>query len=122
MGADQIAELRPAIVEVLEGARSGETWCATFTEAGDPERWIQLTADTVNLAYPHQDEPTARLAALSPAASLQLDEWNAGRHATFRFDAALTPLALAQLVDLLFRGILGCDDDYSVDVEMAPLP
>ena len=33
MGADQVAEIRPAIVEVFEGVDVGENWCATDTAA-----------------------------------------------------------------------------------------
>lgn len=122
MGADQIAAIRPALVEVSEGAEAGESWCATFTVSGDRDRWIQVTTDAVNMAYPHQEEPTRRLAAAgAEMGHLQCKEWEAGRFATFRIDGALPAGRLARLIDLLFVTVLGCGADYPVDVEMATI-
>jgi hypothetical protein len=57
---------------VLQGAQAGEAWCATFTDTGASERWIQFTSDAVNMAYPHPDAPVERLAVLVPSGALQL--------------------------------------------------
>jgi hypothetical protein len=121
VGADQIAEIHPAVVEVLQAHADGEGWCATFEVTGDPDRWIQVTATELNLAYPHDEAPSALLAArrVAGAEGLRLHEWEAGRFATFGFEAELDSRAVARLVDSLFQAVLGCEDThYAVDVEL----
>lgn len=61
MSADQLAEIRPALREVVEGAPDT---CATFEVAGDSERWMQVIDRTVNAAYPHSDSPEERVSRL----------------------------------------------------------
>jgi hypothetical protein len=54
VGADQVAEIRPGIKEVLE---AGEGWCATFEAAHDASLWVQYGSAVLNAGYPHIDEP-----------------------------------------------------------------
>jgi hypothetical protein len=121
MGADQIAEIRPAIAEVFAGVDAGENWCATFTVSGDPDRWVQVTADSVNTAYPYREDPAEAVVPLAIATSLQLTQWQAGSYATFHFEAGIPARELARMVDVLFSGLLRAPSDYSVDVEIVPL-
>jgi len=74
MNADQIAEIRPALREVVEGAPDT---CATLEVEGDPEKWMQVVDRTVNAAYPHCDHPEGRVRefSLSPL-SAQVVTWS----------------------------------------------
>jgi len=49
MGADQIAEIAPALREALAG---GPDTCVTFEVMGAPEKWVQFVGGTLNAAYP----------------------------------------------------------------------
>jgi hypothetical protein len=49
VGSDQIAEIAPGVREALAG---GPSWRVTFEISGDPNRWVQFTAGTINAAYP----------------------------------------------------------------------
>jgi hypothetical protein len=121
MGADQVAEIRPAIVEVLEGAESGGDWCATLTDSTNSSRWVQVTRDMLNMAYPHDHAPSPTLESDGPTSQMHLADWRPGSYATFTFEPCLSARALAQVVDRLFVSILGSGPDYSVDVEVVAL-
>src|SRR5258708_12857166 len=89
MNADQIAEIRPAIREAIDGAPDT---CVTLEAHGDPGKWMQVTDRTINAAYPHEDHPQERLTALPAMAGLQITNWAAGKFPTFSFPhTALTP-------------------------------
>jgi hypothetical protein len=121
MGADQIAELRPPIVEVFAGAAEGESWCATFTVAGHPDRWVQVTRDSINAAYPRATDPSVVIAALPlpAAAALRVISWQAAKFVTFGFSPDASERDVAKVVDVLFESLLGCAGvDYAVDVEL----
>ena len=47
MGSDQVAAIHPEIREVFEAAALGEEWCATFELSSDPDRWVQVTSDSL---------------------------------------------------------------------------
>ena len=54
MNADQLAEIRPVLREVVDGAPDT---CATLEAEGDSARWMQIVARTINAAYPHSNSP-----------------------------------------------------------------
>ncbi|MCC7386883.1 MAG: hypothetical protein IT384_33915 [Deltaproteobacteria bacterium] len=120
MGADQIAELRPPIVEVLAARDEGEDFCATFELSGDASSWVQVTSDCINGAYPHQDEPSEFLDP--PLHSVIVQAWEPGKSVTLGFDSSLSAREIAVLVDSFFERVLGClGRDYSVDVTLERL-
>jgi|SRR5215467_9426393 len=108
MGSDQIAEIAPGVREALAG---GPSWCVSFKITGDPNRWVQLTGDTINAAYPYVEAPGARFDALG---SFAVTEWEANKFVTGTLvleDAR----SIARWIDRYFAEVLGCDWDYSVD-------
>jgi hypothetical protein len=124
MGLDQISAIHPAICEVFEAAAGGEEWCAAFELSSDPERWVQVTSDTLNMAYPYEDQPVLLLqrTEVTKATDLALSVWEPYVYATFKYSRHLSTRDLAHLVDQLFVSVLKCTDpDYPVDVEIFPL-
>ena len=120
MGADQIAELRPAIVEVFAAAATGEDWCATFSVAGHAGPWVQVTRDAINAGYPG-DTPPSRLIENLPlpaSVALQVVAWEPSKFVTFSFYQHASERDVATVVDVLFESLLGAGADYAVDVEL----
>lgn len=119
MNADQLAEIRPALREVVEGAPDT---CATLEVEGDSEKWVQIVNQTVNAAYPHSDSPEERLSdsGLSAPASKILC-WEAGKFVTFEF-GQFELMAVAEWVDAYFVRVMGCTDgEYHLDVTFEKL-
>ena len=122
MGADQIAEIRPQVVEVFDAAAAGESWCATFRITGYPDLWVEVTRESIR-GPSRQSEPSEFLGNLPRALSqsLQVRDWSPNEFVTFSYDQTLSPRDVAQLVDALFALELGgADFDYSVDVTLTP--
>ena len=125
MGSDQIAAIHPEIREVFEAAALGEEWCATFEISSDPDRWVQVTSDSLNMAYPHEEEPNLFLerVGVTESISLALVDWKPQVYATFNYSRDLSTRQLARVVDQVFISVLDCvDPDYPVDVELFRLP
>jgi hypothetical protein len=114
MSADQIAAIRPAIVEAAEGAAG---MCATFEVEGDAGRWVQFMDNTVNAAYPCSTDPSERVKDLPPIAGMKLQEWEPQMFATFEIPPS-DPGAIARWIDGYFTAVLGCPADYDVDVTL----
>ncbi|GEP46215.1 hypothetical protein [Brevifollis gellanilyticus] len=96
MNADQLAEIRPVLREVIEGAPDT---CATLEADDDPQKWLQVVDQTVNAAYPHSDNPEERLGRLGlPLLSTKLVSWEACKFATFDF-AEFEVKAIADWID-----------------------
>jgi hypothetical protein len=110
VGSDQIAEIAPGVKEALAGGRS---WCVTFEISGDPNRWVQFTAGTINAAYPHVAAPGPRLGALR---SFAVEEWEPNKSVTGRL-ALEDAGSIARWIDRYFAEVLDCDWDYSVDLK-----
>ncbi|HEX2674966.1 MAG TPA: hypothetical protein VHM25_29015 [Polyangiaceae bacterium] len=124
MGADQIAEIAPAVREVVDGFTQGRNLCATFEVSGGPDKWIQFTSGTINLAYPVDEDPVLLPAGLGigPLNSLILVDWAPRTFATFNIEAPMTVRDIARIIDAMFESTLGCAGrDYSVDVEFIEL-
>ena len=79
MGADQIAELRPPIREVLAAGPPNDSanWCATFEVDSQPNVWVQVTFGLVNVFYPVARKPTKELLMHKqiPANAVMLITW-----------------------------------------------
>ena len=114
MNADQLAEIRPALREVIEGAPDT---CATLEVEGDSERWMQVVDCTINAAYPHSDSPDERVSRLGlPSLSPKARQLEAGTFATFEF-AQIDVNVVAEWIDAYFVRVIGCTDgEYHLDV------
>jgi hypothetical protein len=122
VGADQVAAIRPLIVELAEApsASPGAEFCARFTVPEQPGAWAEVVAGTVNFAYPFTDDPIARLGRLGLALpGLGVREWEPGLFATIGFGLSATPREVARFVDGLLAGLHGLADDYPIDTEIA---
>ena len=124
MGADQVAAIRPMIVELEEAASGHEPGhVASFTVTGRDQVWVEIVLGTVNLVYPFDDPPEQRLRALgvSVLAGLTLQEWQSGSFATFAYDPSTPSRQVAKFIDQILGTLLDCGDDYPIDVEIARL-
>lgn len=119
MNADQIAEIRPAIREAIEGAPD---ICVTLEIEGEPKKWMQIVDRTINAAYPHGDVPDGRVKCLGSAHLLtKVVAWEAGKFATFEFVELSTTL-LAPWIDGYFVDVLNCDPGrYHINVSCQQL-
>lgn len=121
MGCDQIAVIRPSICELFAAAAQGNgNLCVTFTANGLPDVWLQVTAESVNFAYPHPEEPQAFLTQKGVVipSSLTWDAFEAGLYATLAHKCT-DPVTVASLTDQILTAIHGLDtDQYEIDVEM----
>jgi len=126
MGADQIAEIRPAIAELEADERgrpeSAPRFFARFSLADRESPWVEIYLDdetVANLWYPIDAEPLAFLAhrgvALLPGA--RVVDIEAKLACTLAFDR-VSSHEVARFVDRLFLNVFGCDEDYAVDVEL----
>ncbi|WP_035648058.1 hypothetical protein [Bradyrhizobium sp. ORS 285] len=115
MGSDQIAEIAPAVREILGG---GSGWIATFEVTGDPTKWVQFEIGCINAAYLSADAPSQKLGGL-PAFALLM--WEPNKYLTGSLDLS-DPRSIARWIDdYYFSAVLECADDYSIDVGIARL-
>ena len=121
MTADQLAEIRAALLESVAG---GENCCATFTADGDASKWVQFVGTSLNCAYPSEAPPTVELLPAELRAGVggvELVTWEVGTFVTYEV-GVLDVDALARLIDAVFVGLLGCAPGaYEVDVEFEQL-
>jgi hypothetical protein len=91
MSADQVAEVHPAIREVFEAAAGGEEWCAKFEVSTDPTLWIQVTSDSLNMAYPYEELPNVLLlqSGITQSDHFTLLDWSPHSYATFSYSGKL---------------------------------
>jgi hypothetical protein len=121
MGADQVAAMSPAIVSMLEGSSGDAVWSATFEIAGDTGRWVQVMPGALNMAYPSVAPPAHLVSGHERLAMLEVREWTPHEYATFELPEDASAMDIAHLADALFQTILGCEDDYRIDVRMERL-
>ena len=121
MSADQVAEMAPLVREVFAaGADDAAEWCATFEVVGNASAWAQVTASSLNLAYPFADAPLLRLAdVVRPLPEVELVGWEAGKYATFSFGSASASVVARAVDDALT--LLFALGDYSVDGQLEQL-
>jgi hypothetical protein len=121
MGADQIAEIRPALQELAEAATSREPrWadlCVTFTVSHMPVAWAQALTGTLNFAYPRADHPLflARACGAPMPSGLAVATFVPEGYVTFQHGATTTR-ALASFIDAFLASVHGLDSDYALDV------
>lgn len=134
MGADEVAVIRPALLE-LEAALAEPPkpdtgpLCASFDVEPDSIPWLQVVLgapDTLNLHYPFSDPPPLleRLRQLSRPAppDLRLVARERGVYATVSFTRP-SPMELARFIDAIFIELLGCTaDEYPLTVTLSHLP
>jgi hypothetical protein len=97
--------------EVIGAAENGNTdLCITLEAEKDLSRWLQLTWDSLNFAYPLAAAPADGLAGcgLDVPGVLELTGWEAGTYVTFAHGADPIP-AISQFVDLYLRQVLDLD-------------
>lgn len=70
---------------------------AIATWSSDDGRWVDVTWDAINLAYPHTASPDAALAGIPTPAYVELQEWAENSHVTFSHGAHDT----AELADFV---------------------
>lgn len=123
MGADQIAEIRPAIaeLEVLPEDEQPDV-VAEFQVAGREDLWVQVILGTVNFSYPFMEDPIKRIsdAGIGIPLGTVLEDWEPGNFATLGYlheDSRKT----ASFVDELFEKLLGAEPGYAVDVAIQRL-
>lgn len=114
MNADQIAEIRPALREVLDG---GPDTCLTLEVTGDSDKWLQITDRTLNAAYPHKDPPETKLKSLlSSPLVREISSWEAGKFVTIEF-IKVEVTETSSWIDTYFVSVLGClEGNYHLDV------
>lgn len=78
--------LQQAIHAAEQGNRD---FCITIQAKDDETRWVQLTWDCINAAYPFSDEPLGQLGKLGIMLSpeIHLLDWKSGTYATFAHPA-----------------------------------
>jgi hypothetical protein len=120
MSATQVAEIHPAIREVFDAAAGGEDWCATFEVSTDPTLWIQVTSNSLNMAYPYEEPPNVLLLQVGTTQPnhFTILDWSPRISATFGYSEKPSTSELAQLVDKLFVLTLKCAPDYSLNVAL----
>ena len=120
MGQLQQLAIIEAIAELMTSGEKGATLCCTLDthDAEGNEVSVQVMQDSINITpYAYSDDPLERLetcGALEDLEDLDLEvvDWEADGYATIGMDGA--PLAeVAELVDKVFRKLLGCPADYS---------
>jgi hypothetical protein len=125
MGVDQVAAIRPIVAELEEATSDAalQVCCGSFAVPGRDGLWVELVLGSVNCAYPYCDDPLIRVQelALERLPGLALSEWEPGKFATFDYDRAATRREVARFIDGWFGRILGCGDDYPLDVAIASL-
>jgi hypothetical protein len=105
---------RRAVAAAEEGERD---FTVTLESRQDPNRWIQLTWDAINVAFPLATEPTAELArrGFTLPEDVELAAWEAGKFATFEHGAE--PFAeLVAFVERYSREVLGVEPEESAYV------
>jgi hypothetical protein len=96
---------------VIGAAEDGDTSrCITIEAAADPSRWVQLTWDALNFAYPLTEAPAEGLARCGVGIPdcVELTDWEPGKYATFEHGADHVAV-LVQFVDAYARQVLGID-------------
>ncbi|PYR68397.1 MAG: hypothetical protein DMF88_09400 [Acidobacteria bacterium] len=99
MGADQIAEIQPAIVELEADEHQhpddAPRFFAVFSLAGRDSPWVEIYVDD----------------------GARVVDTAKGLACTLAFDRCSSH-DIARFVDRLFLDVFGCDEDYAVDVEL----
>ena len=111
-------QLRRALDQKIE---TGVDWCVTLESIRNPEHWIQLTWEHVNMYYPYDTEPASALASIGwPNESLELESWESNTFVTFSHfadESIADAVAFVQrYIETILKG--GCNvEDWRVSEE-----
>lgn len=126
MGADQLAEIRPAVQELLAAiagrAPHANELCVTFSVPDREDAWVQLTHDNVNLAFPHSEQPLRFLRRhfVPSLPSESLLAFESGQYATLEHHSSSAD-ELSVFIDRLFTAVHELPPDFHLDVEFTQL-
>ncbi len=99
--------------EAIDAAVDGNHgFFVTLEAVSDKEKWVQLTWDCINAAYPHEEDPSTFLErrGISLPDLVEVSAWEAGQYVTF--DHGADPLGpLVQFVERYFKDVLGVVPD-----------
>ncbi len=123
--AMRIAErLAPVIASVLSrnakvsSSLRGGAFCANIERPPDGEPWVQIKTGALNVFYPAEDPPLARLAGL-PAlpADASCPAWEPWKYATLEFQP-FEAGHVAHLVEALFVAFYDFPADTELEIEI----
>ncbi|HEY1067111.1 MAG TPA: hypothetical protein VGE52_13400 [Pirellulales bacterium] len=95
--------------EAMAAAEEGDRdYCVTLEVVGDSTRWIQLTWDSLNFAYPATVPPMELLARYGIVAPefVNLEDWRPEQYATFSH-AAEPRAELVAFIEAYIAQVLG---------------
>lgn len=117
MPSDEVAAIRPFVVEVYEADEAGAgEYMATFEHSGKSELWVQVVPRSVNLFYPSEEAPLQLLDRLGvkPLAEMTVLDWQPEVFATLGHERS-SAMEIARFVDSIFSVVFGCGEEYPVD-------
>jgi hypothetical protein len=128
MGADEVAVIRPALLELeaalTEPVGDSGPLCASFEVEPTGSPWLQVvfgSPDTLNVYYPFGKErpPLDWIRQLRTLclAQLRLTGHEPGVYATFSFSRP-SPMELARFLDEVFVQLLESKDEYPLTVKL----
>jgi hypothetical protein len=113
-------DLRGLLQEAIDQAVDGNSdLCVTIESVANPDKWIQLTWDTVNAAYPYADNPLDHLRELKlpDYPDLKLVTWEPNKFATFGH-AANDVDRIAKFVGAYLEALLGvCVNEETLRIQ-----
>lgn len=98
-------QIRAAVDEILSIDDQNIDMCATMENPSNANQWAQVTREEVNLSYPFEDDPVARVASAG-LDGFPLLTWEPKLFATFRH-AGRTAELVTLFVDRYFSEVLG---------------
>jgi hypothetical protein len=107
----RLTQIRAAVDEILSLGKDDTDLCATMEIASNTNHWAQVTRAEVNLSYPFEDDPIARVASAG-LAGFELLTWEPKLFATFRHTGR-TPEIVADFTEVL--GSTGRHLDITMD-------
>ena len=124
MGADQIAVIRPILVELedvlneMPDAALG--YCATFESPPSERAWVQVMLDALNIHFPFDVDPVAKLkeVGIELGPVFRFASWQAGQHATWEIEGWPGARAVAEVVDRIFERLYGLGEDYPLNADI----
>ena len=96
----------------VDGGAQEDDFTVTLESRRDPDRWIQITPEMINMAYPLATEPSEELTrrGFTFPRQVELASWEAGKFATFHH--AAEPFDdLVAFVERYAREILRAEPD-----------
>ena len=106
MGA---AIIRDSFAEAIAAAESGDRkFFITLESRRDERVWAQLRWDSINVSYPHDNEPLQLLGSVGIDLPAGVEPWKPNLFATFEHGAFPTEPLIA-FVEAYFNRVLGLD-------------